>query len=288
MDYIIHIGIFAGIFAIAAVSLNLLVGYTGIVSVAHIGFFAIGAYVVGIATTMWEIHFFFALGLGVMIAGVAAFLLGLVLSRFRDDLYLLASVGFAIIMHSVLLNWDELTRGPLGIPGIPRPNIFGLGLQDNTMFFVLTLVVLGAVFFASRFIVQSSFGRALMGIREDEKALEIFGYHATHYKLIIFVIASGMAALGGGLLASYIRFIDPSISMLHDSIFMLAIIILGGLASLKGSVLGAVILIFLPETLRFVGFPPDIAGQMRQVAYGVLLVVLMLYKPQGFCGAFKL
>jgi len=144
------------------------------------------------------------------------------------------------------------------------------------------------IYLISLGITKSSFGRVLKGIREDEKALSVFGYNTQLFKLTIFIITAGMAGLAGGLFATYITFIDPSTFGLNESIFILAIIILGGMASLKGSVVGAIFLILLPEILRFVGFPTDIAAQMRQVVYGALLVLLMLYRPQGLVGEYKL
>lgn len=288
MEYVIHIGILSGIYAVVAIALNLLVGYTGLVSLAHMAFFAIGAYTVAILTTAFHMNFFIAAAIGIIVAAIAAFSIGLVLSRFRDDFYILCSVGFTIIMYSVFLSWSEVTRGPLGIPGIPRPVFLGLDFGNNTLFFMKVLLAVGLAYWKSDFLVRSSFGRALKAIREDEQALQIFGYQTTYYKLMIFVIAAAMAALAGALFASYITYIDPSIAVLNESIFVLSIIILGGLADLRGSVLGAIVLIFLPEILRFVGFPADIAGQMRQLLYGVLLVLCMLYRPQGFLGKYKM
>ena len=136
--------------------------------------------------------------------------------------------------------------------------------------------------------MHSSFGRVLKAIREDEGAIQVFGYKTLYYKLTVFVLAAMMASLAGSLFASYITFIDPTQFVLFESIFILAIIILGGLANLKGSILGALFLIVLPEILRFVGFPVDIAAQMRQVVYGFLLIILMLYRPQGLLGEYKL
>ena len=155
-------------------------------------------------------------------------------------------------------------------------------------FLILALVFLALIYFVSRFIVNSSFGRILKAIREDEKAIQVFGYNTLYYKLAIFVISAAMAGVAGSLFASYITFIDPSSFWLMESIFILAIVILGGLSNLKGSLLGALFLILLPEALRFVGMPNDIAAQMRQVIYGVILILLMLYRPQGLAGEYKL
>jgi branched-chain amino acid transport system permease protein len=288
MEYFIHLAILIGIYIPLALSLNLVVGYTGLLSVTHAAFYGVGAYAVAILTTVYNFHFLSALLIGIILAGILAGLLGLILSRFKDDYYALVSFGFNIIIYSIFLNWESLTRGPLGIPGIGRPTLFGFEFSSNLSFLVLTIVGAGIVYLISLGITKSSFGRVLKGIREDEKALSIFGYNTQQFKLTIFVITAGMAGLAGGLFATYITFIDPSTFGLNESIFILAIIILGGMASLKGSVVGAIFLILLPEILRFVGFPTDIAAQMRQVVYGLLLVLLMLYRPQGLVGEYKL
>jgi branched-chain amino acid transport system permease protein len=219
---------------------------------------------------------------------VIAYVMGLVLSKFSGDYYALASLGFGVIAYSIFLNWQSLTNGPLGIPGIPRPNLFGFVFSDNTAFLVLSLVALIVIWAISKFIVGSSFGRVLKAIREDEKAIQVFGYRTLNYKLVIFVIAAAMAAVAGSLYAAYITYIDPTTFNIFSSIFIIAIIILGGLASLRGSIIGAAFLVLLPEFLRFVGFPDEIAAQMRQAVYGLLLVLLMLYRPQGLVGEYKL
>jgi len=280
--------ILVSIFAILGVSLNLVVGYTGLLSVTHAAFFGIGAYATAILMTMVGVNFWLSILVGIAVSVVIALLIGLVLSRFDDDYFALASFGFNIIVYSIFLNWQGLTRGPLGIPGISRPEIFGFKLSENVWYLVLSVIALALIYWLARAIVNSSFGRAIKAIREDEGALQVFGYHTLYFKLTVFVIAAGMAAVAGSLFASYITFIDPSSFVLLESIFMLSIIILGGLASNKGAVVGAIFLILLPEALRFVGFPSEIAAQMRQVIYGLLLILIMLYRPQGFLGEYKL
>lgn len=292
MEYFIHLAILVSIYAILALSLNLVVGYTGILSVTHAAFFGLGAYATAIVSTVYHLNFFVSLLIGILLAGFIAFLIGAVLNRFRGDFVALGSVGFNVIVWSIFLNWQSLTRGPLGIPGIGRPEFriwnIEYSFTSNLSFLILVSVFLLLIFLAARFIVRSSFGRALKAIREDEEALEVFGYRALHYKLAIFVMGAGMAAVAGSLFAAYITFIDPSSFTLNESIFLLAVVILGGLASNRGAVLGAALLILLPEALRFIGFPSDIAAQMRQFVYGVLLVLLMLYRPQGLVGEYKL
>jgi len=292
MQYLIHLAILSAIYGILGLSLNLVVGYTGLLSVTHAAFYGIGAYATAILFTSFGVNFFISVIVAIIISAIIALLIGLILSKFDDDYYALASFGFNIIIFSVFLNWQELTRGPLGIPGIGKPSFeifnFQFLISNNLEFLILALLFLIIIYFASRFIVNSSFGRILKAIREDEKAIQIFGYNTLYYKLAIFVISAAMAGVAGSLFASYITFIDPSSFWLMESIFILAIVILGGLSNLKGSLLGALFLILLPEILRFVGMPVDIAAQMRQVIYGVILILLMLYRPQGLIGEYKL
>ncbi len=288
MEYLIHLGVLFSIFAILALSLQLVVGYTGLLSVTHAAFYGIGAYTTALLITTRDVNFFVALVIGVIITAVAALLIGLVLSKFRGDYYALGSLGFNVIVFSIFLNWQSLTRGPLGIPGIDRPELFNFVFSENIFFLALALIFLALCYGLSKWVTDSSFGRVLKAIREDEEAVSVFGYHTLFFKLAVFVFAAGVAAIAGGLYASYITFIDPSSFTINESIFLLAIIILGGLGSLRGAVIGALVLILLPEALRFVGFPSDIAAQMRQVIYGLILVGLMLYRPQGLVGEYKL
>ncbi len=288
MEYLIHLAILFAIYAILGVSLNLVVGYAGLLSVTHAAFYGVGAYTTAIFLTKSGVGFFSSLILGIAIAVAVSFLIGVVLSKFKGDYYALGTFGFNAIIFAVFLNWQNLTRGSLGIPGISRPELFGINFANNFNFMVLTLIFLVLIYFASRFVVSSSFGRVLKAIREDEIAIAVFGYNTLYFKLVIFVISAAMAAVAGSLFASYISFIDPSSFQLTESMFILAIIILGGLANLRGSILGALFLILLPEVLRFIGFPSDIEAQMRQVVYGIILILLMFYRPQGLIGEYKL
>ena len=288
MEYLIHIAILISIYSILGLSLNLIVGFTGLLSVTQAAFYGIGAYVTAILLTSTGMNFFLAMIIGMIITGICSLAIGFVLSKFKDDYYALGSFGFNIIIFSIFLNWQSLTRGPLGIPGIPRPSFFGFTFSENIWFLVLSVICALIIYGVCTYITKSSFGRVLKAIREDEEAVSVFGYRTLWYKLAIFVVSAMMASVAGSLFASYITFIDPSSFTLVESIFILSLIILGGLASNKGAVLGAVCLILLPEILRFVGFPSDIAAQMRQLTYGVILILLMLYRPQGLVGEYKL
>jgi branched-chain amino acid transport system permease protein len=287
MDYYIALATVFSIYAILGLSLNLVVGYTGLLSVTHAAFYGIGAYTTAILLTRTDVGFFLTIPVAIAVAAGISLLIGVVLSRFNDDYYALGSLGLNVIVVSVFLNWGDLTKGALGIPGIPPAHLLGVELTGYNLL-LLALAVLGIVYAISDRIVTSSFGRVLKAIREDEAALQVFGYNALRYKLTIFVISGAMAAVAGSLLAIYLTYIDPSAFSLLESVFILALIILGGLSNLKGSLVGALLLVLLPELLRFVGFPTEIAAQMRQFVYGVMLILLMIHRPQGLIGEYKI
>ena len=302
VGFAITVGTVFAIWAILAVSLNLVVGFTGLLSVGHIGFFGVGAYATAILTSnpayeqlrteaiptfAWP--FFAALPVSVLMAGLVAIVVGVVFNRFRDDIYVLVSFGFAIIAFNVFLNWRSLTRGAFGIHQIAKPGIGGWVFDGELEFLALCLIALVLVMLVAWLIVTSSFGRVLTAIREDEQAIEVFGYRATHYKLAVWVISAMMAGLAGGLFSSWTTFIDPNSFILLESILLVAIVILGGLATIWGSLLGAMAFVLLEEGMRFLPFvPTEFTGQARQIVLGVLLVLLMLFRPQGLVGRYKL
>ena len=300
--FAITVGSVFAIWAILAVSLNLVVGYTGLLSVGHIGFFGIGAYAMAVLTSgasyeqlrteaipTYGWPFFAALPVSVLVAGLVALVVGVAFNRFRDDIYVLVSFGFAVIAYTTFLSWRSLTRGAFGIHEIARPAIGAWILEGELEFLALLLLFLALVVLISWLIVTSSFGRVLTAIREDEQAIEVFGYRATDYKLAIWVVSAMMAGLAGALLASWSTFIDPNSFVLLESVLLVSIVILGGLASIWGSLLGAMAFVMLEEGMRFVPFlPSEFIGQIRQVILGILLVLLMLFRPQGLVGRFKL
>ena len=302
VGFAITLGTVFCIWAILAVSLNLVVGFTGLLSVGHIGFFGIGAYTMAILTSdaaydqlrteaipTFGWPFFAALPACVLLTGLAAIAVGVVFNRFRDDIYVLVSFGFAVIAFNVFLSWRGLTRGAYGIHDIEKPAIGGWVLNGDLEFLALVAVFLVAIVIISWLIVTSSFGRVLTAIREDEQAAAVFGYRVTHFKLAIWVISAMMAGLAGGLFGSWTSFVDPNSFILLESILLVSIVILGGLASIRGSIIGAMAFVLLEEGMRFVPLLPDeFVGQARQVVLGVLLVLLMLFRPQGLAGRYKL
>lgn len=288
MEYAIHIGIFFVIYSMLGLSLNFVIGYTGLFSITHAAFYGIGAYTTAILSSQYDTNFFLSLACGAVITALVSFLIGIVMSRFNKEYYAIVTLGFNIIVFAIIINWSGLTRGPHGISVISTPSLFGYEFVSNLSFFVLLLIVLALIILACRFIINSSFGRVLKAIREDEKSIQIYGYNTAYYKLVIFIISAVIASTSGSFYASYMTYINPHMFTLNESIFILVIIILGGLSTLRGSVFGALFLILLPEALRFVGIPSVIAAQARQTIYGIIIMILMLFRPQGLIGEYRL
>lgn len=287
MEYLLHILILIGIYTILSVSLNLLVGYTGILSIAHAAFYGVGAYVAALMALNLHTPFLLNLFLAVIASGIFGALVGIPSLRLRDDYFVIATFAFQIITFSILNNLVGFTGGPLGLPGIPQPNIFGFEITTHIEFLILVIILAGITFWISNKIVKSPFGRLLKAIREDEVFVRAAGRNVLDAKVKVFVISASLASIAGVIYATYITYIDPTSFTIMESIFIISIVIIGGSANLKGSIVGAIVLVALPELLRFVGLPNSIAANIRQILYGALLVIFMLWRPQGFLGEYK-
>jgi branched-chain amino acid transport system permease protein len=278
--YLLHMAILAGIYIILAVSLNLIVGYAGQVSLGHAAFFGIGAYASALTALQW--HFPFPLAaLGAMLAaGGCGFALGLPTLRLKEDYLAIVTLGFGVIVELVFLNL-EVTGGPDGLPGIPSPTLLGLSFRPQALYLALVALALALVLGFTYRLVNSYHGRALRAIRDHEVTAQVMGINTSAYKIMIFTLAAAVAGLAGSLYAHYITFINPESFGLHTSILILCMVVLGGMGSIAGSVLGAVILAALPEALR--GF-----HDYQDLVYGALLVTLLIWRPQGILGRGKL
>jgi branched-chain amino acid transport system permease protein len=287
MEYFLHIIVISGIYIILALSLNLIVGFTGLPALGHAAFSCIGAYTSSLLALNLGLSPWVGLILGACLAGLSGVVIGYPAVRLKGDYLALATFGLGVIVYSIAKNWVSLTRGPMGLPGIPGFSIFGYELSEIWQYLILVgFFVLITIFVINR-IVKSPFGRVLRSIREDEVASEALGKDINKHKLIVFVVGAFFAGIGGSLYAHYITFIDPSSFTVTESITILLMVIFGGMGSIQGSVVGAVILVVIPELLRFLGVPSSIAAPLRQMIYGLLLVVLMIRRPQGIMGTYK-
>ncbi len=287
MEYLLHILVIAGIYIILALSLNLILGYTGLPALGHAAFSCVGAYV----SALLALQFGVSPWLGLIIGGVTASIVGVLIAlpslRLKGDYLAIATFGFAVIVYSVAKNWMDVTRGPLGLPGIPTFSIAGFQLSAIWSYLILVAVLVWFTTFVIRRIVDSPFGRILRGIREDEIATSALGKNVNRYKVLVFVVGAFFAGIAGSLYAHYITFIDPSSFTIMESITILLMVVFGGMGSIRGSFIGAAVLVILPELLRFLGMPSSIAAPMRQMIYGLLLIVLMIYRPQGLLGKYR-
>ena len=285
--YFIHLLILVGIYLILAISLQLAVGFTGLLNLGHIAFYCVGAYVSALLSLL-GVPFWLCFLLAGIIAMLFGFLLSLPTNKLKGDYLALATLGFSFVIYALALNWTSLTRGPLGLPGIPRPVVFGFIFSNNLSFLILTFVVVLISYLIIRKVTVSPFGKVLEAVRDDELATRILGKNTFKIKSIALGTSAFFAGLAGSLYASYITFIDPSSFTLMQLIPVICIVIIGGLASLKGTVIATIILVLLPEPLRFIGFPSSIIGPARQIIYALILLLILIYRPKGFYGKVEL
>jgi len=288
MEYFIHILIIINIYIILVVSSNLLVGLANLLSMGQAAFYGIGAYLTALALIKFGISLIPALLFAIIITAIIVWLLAFVSVRFEGDFFVLATLGFQIIIYSVLYNWISVTRGPYGIPGIPSPELFGI-YKVATIYHYLILSGILAILTILVFykFTHSPFGRALRAMKDNKTALISLGRNANKLKTQTFVIASLFTAASGFIYASYISYIDPTSFNLDESIFIISAVLIGGTGNIKGPVSGAIFVVILPEILRFVGMPDNIAANMRMIIYGLSLILLMFYRPQGIAGKNK-
>ncbi len=284
MEYVQHIIIMFAVFSVLAVSLDLLAGHCGVLSICHAGFWGIGAYSSALFSLRLGLPFTVGLVLGMIFAGVVSIAISLPSFRMRDDNFIIATFAFQIILFSIFNNWMGLTRGPLGIPGIPQPVIFGWQVNSPCKFLSLGCLLAVLAYVVVMQLSSSPFGRVLHAIREDDMFAKSMGKNILYFKVTAFAVSASLAAMTGSLYAHYITYIDPTSFTVNESILILSMVIIGGAGSKWGPVIGAVVLVVLPEALRFVGLPSSVAANMRQIIYGALLVIMMMFRPRGLVG----
>jgi len=276
-DYIVDIAILTGIYIILAEGLNVVVGFTGLLNLGFVAFYAIGAYTYALITTKLGLGFWSAMPVAVGLSTVAGFFLAFPALRLRGDYLAIVTLGFGEIVRLVLNNWDSMTGGPNGVLGIPTVSIMGVSLSDLDYYYYFVLVNVVIAVLIIRNVISSKLGRAWIAIREDEIASSAVGINTVMYKLYSFAFGAFWAGLAGSLFAAKLQFVSPESFTFMESVIVLCMVILGGLGSINGVIIGALILVLLPEFLR------DIQ-MYRMLALGAGLVVLMIFRPQGLMG----
>ena len=275
MQYILHLLIFILIYVLLSQSLSLAAGYSGLISLAHAGFYGIGAYTTALLSINYGLSFLITLPAAMLLCGIIAVVVSVISLRTVDDYFVIITLGIQVVTFSIMNNWQSLTRGPLGIPGIPSIEILGFQFDDKISFLMLSLFFVVIVSFLLNNISHSPFGRVLIALSEDEIFTQSMGKNVYKSKIISFTISAMFAAIPGVLYAHYISYIDPTSFTINESIFILSIVIIGGMRNMWKIASAAAFLILLPEALRFVGMPDNIAANMRQIIYGAILIFVI-------------
>lgn len=280
-DYIIHIMNQIGIIIILVSSLNLIVGYTGQLSFAHVGLFAVGAYTSAILTTAHGLSFWMALPLGALAAAVIGFLIGLPSLRFQTHFFAIVTLAFAEIIRLTIYNGGSLTGGPNGIYSIPFPNnILGLDFTQRGNFYYIIWVAAAVTVLSIYLITRSRVGREMIAIRENETFAKFIGIDTWKVKIISFTFSAFFAGFAGGLYAHYNSFISPFSFEVSESVTYLLMVIIGGMGTILGPILGAIFLLILPELLRSI-------NDYRMIIYGAMLILTIMFLPGGFVGLYR-
>jgi len=286
IDLIFLLLIYICIYSLLSMGLNMITGYTGLLSLCQAAFFGIGAYATAILTVYAGWGFWTALIMSCLITSAFGFLIGLPVLRLKGDYLAIATLGFGEIVRNVILNWDSFTRGSKGINGIPFPVIFGIEIKSSNLylFFAFVFIFVVIFYFILNRIVHSRFGRALEAIREDEIAASSMGINVTKYKLISFCIGAFLGGVAGSLWAVFFTSIAPDTFNLMLSIQILCMIVLGGLGNNLAAIVGAFIVVTAAELPKLLGFSSIIPPELNQILFGLILVLAMLYRTQGIMG----
>jgi len=277
-DYWLRVAIMIGLYIILASSLNLINGYTGQFNIGHAGFYCIGAYTAAILATRYHFSFWLLLPLSGIVAALFSILIGLATLRLKGIYFSMTTLGFSEIIRLTVLNWASLTRGPMGIPGIPLPELFGFHLASNRHFYYIVLALTGIMLFLSKRVISSRIGRAWIAIREDEDAARAMGVETFRYKLYNLIFGTFWAGVAGCFYAFFTSFISADSFTLDEGFSILAMVLVGGQGNLIGPVIGAASLTILPEIFRNM-------AQLRLVIFGAAILIMIYLRPQGLAGS---
>jgi branched-chain amino acid transport system permease protein len=278
--YVIVVGASAGLFAILAVGLNLLMGYAGQISLGHAAFFGLGAYASAILTSRHGWNPWLALGAGLVVTGLIAYLIARPVLRLKGHYLAMATLGFGIIVHILLVQTGGLTGGPDGIGGIPPLSLFGWAIDTDERWYGVIAAALLLVVLLALNLMDSRTGRALRALHGSEVAAGLMGIDTAAAKTSVFVLAALTAGLAGSLFAHQQAFVSPDSFNFFVSIELVTMVVLGGMASTYGAILGALILTFLPELLV-------VFEDYEVLIFGAILMLIMIFLPQGIVGGLQ-
>jgi branched-chain amino acid transport system permease protein len=263
------------IYVMLAQSLSLIVGFAGMVSLSHAGFYGIGAYTTALLSVSFRLPFPVTLAIAIFVCGLIALSISSIALRTVEDYFIICTLGVQVILFSLMNNLNTITNGPLGISNIPSIDIFNLSIHSKFSYFLLCMFFALIIYLLLKILTKLNYGRILIALSEDEIYSQSIGKNVLWSKIIAFTLSSMLAAIPGVLYAHYISYIDPSSFTLNESIFILSIVIIGGKRKLWRIVFSSAFLILLPEALRFIGLPNSIAANLRQIIYGIILILVI-------------
>lgn len=277
-DYGVHLAILVSLYLIVAQSLNLTFGLGQLFNLAHVASYAIGAYATALLATDYAASFGVCVVSSVLLSALFALLLGLISLRLSTDYFAIGTLAFSSVISALLVNWKSVTHGVLGVPGIPRPELFGIDFYENSNFLALITtiaIVSQAILYC---LYRSPFGRSLRALAEFERAASSLGKDTPRTRNIAFCVSSGFAGLAGSFFSYYLNYIDPSSFGLGEMVFILTIVIVGGPGSFWGVIGATVFLVLLPEPLRFLDISSAYVGPMRQLINAIILFAVVWWK----------
>jgi branched-chain amino acid transport system permease protein len=281
--YILHVMVLLCVWIVLSLSLNFVTGYAGQLALGHAAFAAVGGYAGALLMLNYGWSYWAALIAGFTASFLAGLILGVMAMRLRGDYLGMVTMGFGEIVYLLAINLIDITRGPMGLPGIPRARLLGMTLKGEIPYYYIAILLVALTFVAIKRLLFSRFGRACLAMRDDETAAEAMGVASYRYKVLSFCLSSGFAGLMGAFYVSWITLISPDSFRLADSIMVSAMITLGGIGSLYGPILGAIAIGVLPEILRPFTAGPRI-GSLRLAGVGFLMVLFIVLKPSGLFG----
>lgn len=287
MDYYLAILIQISVYSILAISLNLLFGYAGMLSLCHAGFYGFGAYITAIFTSHYQFNWLFSVFASIIIVSLLSTLIAFASIRFKNDFFIIATFAFQVLIINLFKNSVSITEGQAGISNIPAPIIFGLSVNTHLAFFVITIIFLCIIFFTAQRITKSSYGIVLLAIKEDELYANSLGINTKRYKISIFILSAIFASLAGNIMAPFYTHIEPDSFSLNESIFILTIVIVGGLNRISGSILGAALLIIIPEILGLFKSTSFNTAEIKEILYGIILIVILFQGNRKLLFTFK-
>ncbi len=278
-DYITRVATLTILYMVLAMGLNIIVGFAGLLDLGYVGFYGIGAYVAGLLSVHYGLPFYILVPISLCAGAISGVILGAPTLRLTGDYFAIVTFGFAELVILVVRNEIWLTRGPMGIAGIPPITLFGHTFTKGYEYYYLMLFIFSVVFFIIKRLENSKIGRAWFAIREDEIAARCCGINVVRYKVLAFAISASIGAVGGCFFAKWFSFIHPDMFKFWESILILCLIVFGGMGNVYGVLLGTIVLIPITEVLRNV--LPQQFVEARYLIFGVLLVIMMRFRPNG-------